>query len=119
MMLLTDKPWKIYLKEQKETCHVDLLIKNRIEPNTKMAYRTNTLDICKCKATMMAAKDPKIEFFFYSSFSNPTGTPEGANCYVFKTCSKEERTSLRNLGTTYQINKGKYIFNIFIKFDLI
>ena len=107
MILLTDQQWNIYLKEQKQTCLIDLPIKNGIKHTLKMAYRTNNVDICKCKASMLFASDPQIEFFFWSSTSNPTGIPGGANCYVFKSCDKKDRTSLSYPGTTYQINKGK------------
>ena len=73
-----------------------------------MAYRTNNADICKCKATMMVARDPKTEFFFWSSTINPTQTPEGSNCYAFKKCDQESRIALSSSGNTYQLNRGKY-----------
>ena len=94
----------------KTTCLIDFSMKNGTHVNVIMIVNTKSLEVCKQSATNLARENPKVSFFFWTPSPNPISevqTSVTANCYVFQTCTKNERTILLNQGNTYQLKGGK------------
>ena len=105
MQIVLGNDWKIFLSNKRETCLIDLPLKDASRGVNVLLVMENveSLDICRLAATNTSHS----KFFFWSTHLNPLGKLHTSNCYVFKDCDEKDQTTLKFPGYTYQRDEGE------------
>ena len=115
-----DDHWKPILIRQKSTCHFKKPYDVKEHANMISAYRADHLDGCLAHGTTISKENSDSKFLFWSPSEIPfmkcssTVCKQCGNCFIFRNCDEQYRTSIPRTGNTYQLfptipkENGKY-----------
>ena len=112
--------WEPILIDQKSTCHFNKPFDVGDHTNVISVYRADHLDGCLSHGSTISEENSDSRFLFWSPSEIPFIYVSDifpdicGNCFIFRNCDEQYRTSIRQTGNTYQLflkmtkEKGKY-----------
>ena len=97
------KHWEPILIQQKSTCHFNKPFDVKEHTNVIWAYRADHLDGCLFHGTKLSEKNSDSKFLFWSPSEIPFSEDICGNCFIFRNCDEQYRTSIPRRGNTYQL----------------
>ena len=98
-----DDHWKPILIRQKSTCHFKKPYDVKEHANMISAYRADHLDGCLAHGTTISKENSDSKFLFWSRSEIPFSNVICGNCFIFRNCDEQYRTSITRTGNTYQL----------------
>ena len=95
--------WEPILTQQKSTCHINKPFDVGEHTNVVWAYRADHLDGCRFHGTKIAKTNRDSKFLFWSPSEIPFSEDICGNCFIFRNCDEQYRTSIPRRGNTYQL----------------
>ena len=106
--------WQPMLIQQKSTCHFNKPFDVGEHKNVISVYRADHLGGCLYHGTKISEKNSDSKFLFWSPSEVPISQVICGNCFIFRNCDEQYRTSITRTGNTYQLfptiakETGKY-----------
>ena len=106
--------WEPILIDQKSTCHFHKPFDVGEHTNVISVYRADHLDGCLSHGSKISEENSDSRFLFWSPSEIPFNRDICGNCFIFRNCDEQYRTSIRRTGNTYQLSanitkeRGKY-----------
>ena len=106
--------WEPILIQQKATCHFNKPFDVGKHTNLISAYRADHLDGCLSHGSTISEENHDSKFLFWSPSEIPFIKDICGNCFIFRNCDEQYRTTIRRIGDTYQLfpnitkEKGKH-----------
>ena len=106
--------WEPILKQRNSTCHFNKPFNVRNNTNILLAYQADNLDRCLLEGSKISKEKSDSKFLFWSFSGIPISEGICGNCFIFKNCDEQNRTSIPRIGNTYRLSptiakeNGKY-----------
>ena len=108
-----DDHWKPILIRQKSTCHFKKPYDVEEHANMISVYRADHLDGCLAHGTTISKENSDSKFLFWSRSEIPFSNVICGNCFIFRNCDEQYRTSIPRTGNTYQLFSTGNTYQLF------